>query len=109
MKVGLNALPLPRNDYEIVVPEDEMDSADSKPVDQLSIEDQADVDARAVAAHAAQKEQEMKLRSQVVQRNLPRPPDVNIVLRPPNTDPPLTDLQKVIIIFFCNSSYVCNL
>lgn len=39
---------------------------------------------------------EMKLRSQVIQRNLPRPPDTNIVLRPLNSEPPLTDLQKVI-------------
>lgn len=94
LRAGLSALPLPRNDYEIVVPEEEMDSADSKANDHLSVEDQADVDARVIAAQAAQKEKEMKSRSQVVQRNLPRPPDVNIVLRPPNTDPPLTDLQK---------------
>lgn len=39
---------------------------------------------------------EMKLRSQVIQRCLPRPPDTNIVLRPLNSEPPLTDLQKVI-------------
>jgi len=40
---------------------------------------------------------EMKLRSQVIQRFLPRPPDTNIVLRPLNSEPPLTDLQKVIL------------
>lgn len=39
----------------------------------------------------------MKLRSQVIQRLLPRPPDTNIVLRPLNSEPPLTELQKVII------------
>lgn len=39
---------------------------------------------------------EMKLRSQVIQRCLPRPPDTNIVLRPLNSEPPLTDLQRVI-------------
>lgn len=38
----------------------------------------------------------MKKRSQAVQRNLPRPMDVNhAVLRPPNLDTPLTELQKV--------------
>lgn len=40
---------------------------------------------------------ELKLRSQVIQRFLPRPPDTNIVLRPLNSEPPLTDLQRVII------------
>lgn len=42
----------------------------------------------------------MKLRSQVIQRCLPRPPDTNIVLRPLNSEPPLTDLQKVIYTFY---------
>lgn len=42
---------------------------------------------------------EMKLRSQVIQRYLPRPPDTNIVLRPMNSEPPLTDLQRVIYLF----------
>lgn len=45
---------MPRNDYEIVVPEEEMDSTDNRPSDKLSVEDQADIDARAVAALAAQ-------------------------------------------------------
>lgn len=40
-------------------------------------------------------EKELRSRSQVIQRNFPRPLDINIVLRPANTDPPLTDLQKV--------------
>lgn len=41
-------------------------------------------------------ELEMRSRSQPVQRDLPRPVEVNMaVLRPPHTDPPLTELQKV--------------
>jgi len=44
----------------------------------------------------------MKLRSQVIQRGLPRPPDTNIVLRPLNSEPPLTDLQKVIVLHLKN-------
>lgn len=39
---------------------------------------------------------EMRRRSQSVQRNMPRPSDVNAtVLRPPNVEPPLTGLQQV--------------
>ena len=41
------------------------------------------------------REAELKRRSQAVQRDLPRPTDMNhSVLRPLNSDPPLTDLQK---------------
>ncbi|XP_039278089.1 cell division cycle 5-like protein [Nilaparvata lugens] len=94
LAAGLNALPNPKNDYEIVVPEEEMNSSDAKQSRQLSVEDQADVDARAAAVLALEREKELKSRSQVVQRSLPRPPDVNIVLRPMNSEPPLTDLQK---------------
>lgn len=40
---------------------------------------------------------ERKRQSQAVQRNMPRPSDVNVtVLRPANIDPPLTGLQKVL-------------
>lgn len=37
----------------------------------------------------------MKSRSQVVQRDLPRPLDVNMTVLRPATDVQLTDLQKV--------------
>jgi len=52
-------------------------------------------------------ELEMRSRSQAVQRDLPRPVDVNMaVLRPPHTDPPLTELQKVSCVYcFCCRSY----
>ena len=43
---------------------------------------------------------ELRRRSQAVQRNLPRPSDVNsTVLRPPNVDPPLTGIQRVRLCF----------
>jgi hypothetical protein len=38
----------------------------------------------------------MRCRSQAVQRDLPRPQEVNsAILRPSHSDTPLTDLQKV--------------
>ncbi|XP_026681581.1 cell division cycle 5-like protein isoform X2 [Diaphorina citri] len=93
LRAGLSSLPLPKNDYEIVVPEnEEMEEKASGDVDML--EDQADVDAAAIARMKAQREHEMRLRSQVIQKNLPRPFDINIVLRPSNSDPPLSELQK---------------
>ena len=39
---------------------------------------------------------ELKRRSRAVQRDMPRPSDVNAtVLRPANVEPPLTGLQQV--------------
>ncbi|KAF6208293.1 hypothetical protein GE061_016747 [Apolygus lucorum] len=95
LRSGLRGLPQPKNDYEIVVPENEMvvQEGDQSAPNQ-SVEDQSDIDARQLAELAAQREKELKSRSQVIQRGLPRPGDVSIILRPPNSDPPLTDLQK---------------
>lgn len=95
LKMGLAALPAPKNDYEIVVPEDEA-RPDGESMDTGRVEDQADLDARKEAELERRRQEEMKRRSQSVQRDLPRPGDINsAIMRPsgPN-DPPLTDLQK---------------
>ncbi|XP_067008345.1 cell division cycle 5-like protein [Anabrus simplex] len=93
LRQGLGSLPAPRNDYEIVVPEEE--EAEVVPESANTIEDQADLDARYTAELRAKREQELRSRSQAVQRDLPRPVEINTaVLRPPHTDPPLTELQK---------------
>lgn len=43
-------------------------------------------------------QEHFKRQTQVVQRNLPRPNDINFtILRPANAEGPMTDLQKVII------------
>lgn len=58
LRSGLNSLPTPRNDYEIVVPESEEET--ETPVEAgNSIEDQADVDARYIAELKAKRKQEM--------------------------------------------------
>ena len=52
LKRGLSTLPAPKNDYEIVVPEEEMDSESGTLGEgeitgtYISVEDQADIDAR---------------------------------------------------------------
>ena len=41
-------------------------------------------------------EEHFKRQTQVVQRSLPRPNDINLtILRPANAEGPMTDLQKV--------------
>ncbi|XP_035894892.1 cell division cycle 5-like protein [Anopheles stephensi] len=97
LKEGLASLPTPRNDYEIVVPDNETDEgADdgSMDVDQM-VPDQADVDEKRKRNKLAQEAKELSLRSQVIQRDLPRPLEINTtVLRPANEMHGLTDLQK---------------
>ncbi|CAN7995786.1 unnamed protein product [Ixodes hexagonus] len=91
---ALSSLPAPKNDYEIVVPEDDPSLSESASHEQY-IEDQADMDSAKEQERLEILEAERKLQSQAVQRDLPRPLDVNSsVLRPAHTEPPLTDLQR---------------
>ncbi|XP_037520392.1 cell division cycle 5-like protein [Rhipicephalus sanguineus] len=91
---ALSSLPSPKNDYEIVVPEDDP-SVQEHSAPGPFVEDQADKDAAKEQQRLEKLEAERKLQSQPVQRCLPRPLDVNAsVLRPAHTEPPLTDLQK---------------
>lgn len=61
----------------------------------FQIEDQADVDRRRDEELKVKAAQELATRSQVIQRDLPRPLEVNMsVLRPPHESYSLTDLQK---------------
>ena len=64
---GLKALPAPKNDFEIVVPEDDPGLGEDGQQEGGQVEDQADVDARAAAVAAAKREAELKRRSQVRQ------------------------------------------
>ena len=50
LKLGLSSLPQPRNDYEIVVPEDAEDGVEMADDANTFIEDQGDLDARATEA-----------------------------------------------------------
>jgi len=95
LKLGLSSLPAPRNDYEIVVPEDNEDAVEMADDDNTYIEDQGDVDQRALEAARIAHELAMSKRSAPVKRDLPRPLDMNhSVLRPVHADPPLNDLQR---------------
>ncbi|CAL4063565.1 unnamed protein product, partial [Meganyctiphanes norvegica] len=95
LQQSLKSLPAPKNDFEIVVPDQDPMELENDENSQRSIEDQADIDARAIAEATAKREAEMKKRSQAVQRNMPRPQEVNgTVLRPLSADVQLSDLQR---------------
>lgn len=101
LKLGLGSLPQPKNDYEIVVPENEEQEEPEQAQAQM-IEDQADIDARKQEELRIKAAKELALRSQVIQRELPRPQDVNTtVLRPPHESYSLTELQKAEELIKC--------
>lgn len=84
LKDGLASLPASRNDYEIVVPDQEDMPNDKQSNDSL-VEDQADVDAKLMAEKRAEGERELRKRSRAIQRSLPRPLEVNTKIpRPPS-------------------------
>uniref|UniRef100_A0A914USF7 Pre-mRNA splicing factor component Cdc5p/Cef1 C-terminal domain-containing protein n=1 Tax=Plectus sambesii TaxID=2011161 RepID=A0A914USF7_9BILA len=92
LRKSLKALPRPRNDYEIVAPDDE-DDAETVDTSAEWVEDASDVDEKRRDRIRKQHEAEWKRQSHAVQRELPRPVDVNdSILRP--TSQISGDLQK---------------
>ena len=79
LKMGLSRLPAPKNDFEIVVPESESEAAaaEMEADNEAWIEDQADVDQMTEEEFRLKRQAELKRRSQAVQRDLPRPLDMN--------------------------------
>ncbi|XP_040283214.1 cell division cycle 5-like protein [Bufo bufo] len=95
LRLGLMSLPTPKNDFEIVLPENAERELEERDQEDSFIEDASDVEALKQAARDAQRAKELKQRHKAVQKELPRPNEVNeTILRPVNVEPPLTDLQK---------------
>lgn len=94
LREKLSTLPAPRNDYEIVVPEDaEVEDGDTTQTQQ--IEDQSDVDMRTIEEERMIRAAELARRSQVIQKDLPRPFEINTTILRPSTDMMgLTELQR---------------
>uniref|UniRef100_A0A669CR29 Cell division cycle 5-like protein n=1 Tax=Oreochromis niloticus TaxID=8128 RepID=A0A669CR29_ORENI len=94
LRQGLMSLPVPKNDFEIVLPENAEKELEETETETGFIEDSADVEARKQTQRDAEREKELKLRHTAVQRSLPRPTEVNeSVLRPTSMEP-LSDLQQ---------------
>nr|CAI5843967.1 unnamed protein product [Callosobruchus analis] len=94
LRRGLGQLPQPKNDYEIVVPEQEVGTLEDAALE-YNVEDQSVIDQRLLEEQKAKEARELAKRSKVIQRDLPRPHEVNLsVLRPAHESYSLTDLQK---------------
>ncbi|MGH0131846.1 UNVERIFIED_CONTAM: hypothetical protein FKN15_047801 [Acipenser sinensis] len=95
LRMGLMGLPAPKNDFEIVLPENAEKELEEHETDESFVEDAAEIDMRKQAVRDAEREKELKQRHVAIQRNLPRPSEVNeTILRPLNVEPPLTEIQK---------------
>ncbi|XP_046962885.1 cell division cycle 5-like protein [Vanessa cardui] len=90
VRTALQALPAPRNDYEIVVPEHEADAGEM--AGDAPPEDQADADARALREEEERQAAARALRSSALVAGAARPAEVNgSVVRGAG---PLTSLQR---------------
>ncbi|XP_077586222.1 cell division cycle 5-like protein [Stigmatopora nigra] len=93
LKENLMLLPAAKNDFEIVLPENAEKELEETETDVGYVEDASDVELRKQAIRDAEKEKELKLRHTAVQRDLPRPTDVNESVLRPSSMEPLSDLQ----------------
>ncbi|CAB1335310.1 unnamed protein product [Coregonus sp. 'balchen'] len=73
LKLGLMSLPIPKNDFEIVLPENAETELEEMDTETGYIEDASEIELRKQAARDAEQEKELKLRHTAVQRTLPRP------------------------------------
>ena len=108
LKKGLSKLPAPKNDYEIVLPDEEEPSSAKKPLqdeemleendkfgEQYEEMDQTDLENKMREEMRLRREEEMKYKSRSIQRNLPRPSDMNHnILRPSDMLQSLNDYQR---------------
>lgn len=97
----LSQLPAPQNEYEIVVNDDssaDVNEENEARRNELVEPDQAELDLKAKQRLAAEREAERRSQTQAVQRNLPRPIEVNhnliLTTTSGNSEQPLNDLQR---------------
>lgn len=77
LRNALSHLPAPRNDYEIVAPEEDLDEIDKEATAPEYIEDASDVDIRTEEEREKARLLQLKKESHAKQRNLPIPSAVN--------------------------------
>ncbi|KAK7023789.1 cell division control protein Cdc5 [Favolaschia claudopus] len=97
LKAGFLNLPTPENNFELLVPEEE-DEDDPTNGIPLSEEDAAERDARLKRQREEVERKALARRSQVVQRGLPRPPNIDVggLLQRLSIDEEETEAQRLI-------------
>ncbi|XP_074093173.1 cell division cycle 5-like protein isoform X2 [Macrotis lagotis] len=80
LRLGLMGLPAPKNDFEIVLPENAEKELEDRDIDETYVEDAADIDARKQAIRDAERVKELKRMHKAVQKDLPRPSEAQDLL-----------------------------
>ncbi|XP_061822617.1 cell division cycle 5-like protein [Nerophis lumbriciformis] len=93
LRQGLMSLPVPKNDFEIVLPENAEKELEETEMEAGFVDDASEVELRKQALRDAEREKELKLRHTTVQRSLPRPTEVNETVLRPSSMEPLSSLQ----------------
>ncbi|GAA5854168.1 hypothetical protein JCM8547_008252 [Rhodosporidiobolus lusitaniae] len=78
LRAGFSSLPQPKNDFELLLPEDEEEAAESAEVSEaMRIEDRSEREAKLKELREIEEKKELERRSQAVKRGLPRPVEVD--------------------------------
>ncbi|BGP25372.1 pre-mRNA-splicing factor CDC5/CEF1 [Rhodotorula toruloides] len=82
LRSGFSSLPQPKNEFELVLPEEEeeaaaVEAASAEVAEAMRIEDRAEREARLKELRDMEEKKELERRSQAVKRGLPRPIEVD--------------------------------
>ncbi|GAA6051475.1 hypothetical protein JCM3770_004550 [Rhodotorula araucariae] len=80
LRAGFSALPQPKNEFELVLPEEEDEVAEGESAEvaaAMRIEDRTEREARLKHLREVEEQKELARRSQAVKRGLPRPAEVD--------------------------------
>jgi len=80
LKAGFLSLPQPKNEFELVLPEEEDEPEDAEVAAAMRIEDATERENKLAAIRAVEAERALARRSQPVKRGLPRPIDFDAAL-----------------------------
>jgi pre-mRNA-splicing factor CDC5/CEF1 len=96
LRAGFASLPKPKNDFELVLPDDEEDEDVMADVEPQSVEDKEEADRKLCLVREAEELAALNLRSQVLKRNLPRPKHLNSEILLAHVNAAIDSIQKLI-------------
>lgn len=76
LRMGFASLPKPKNDFELVIPDEDMEEDIEE--EEISVEDAEERDRKVRLAKEAEEQEAHNRKSQVLRRNLPRPRDLKL-------------------------------
>ena len=96
LRAGFASLPKPKNDFELVLPDEADEDEDMTEVPPLSVEDREEQDRKLRLAREAEELAALERRSQVLKRNLPRPKHFDPEILLAHVNAATDSIQKII-------------